>query len=121
MLSDDVVKYAIGSVGTVLVGFVVRWLTFRFTLDGRWAIGANEEMQAFRKELRDEIARLKSQVESQDTKILLLTKENTMLEMKLRGAEDRIKELTFGTEQRDKRINELEDRLNGTDRRDSQT
>jgi hypothetical protein len=42
-----------------------------------------------------------------------------MLEMKLVSAEERIKELLFGTEQRDKRINELEDRLNGTERRNS--
>lgn len=119
MLSDDVIKYAIGSVGTVLVGFIIRWLTFRFTLDGRWAIGANEEMQAFRKELRDKIAKLELQIEAQDGKILSLTRENTMLEVKLRTAEERIKELLFGTEQRDKRINELEDRLNGTERRNS--
>jgi septal ring factor EnvC (AmiA/AmiB activator) len=119
MLSDDNIKYAIGSVGTVLVGFIIRWLTFRFTLDGRWAIGANEEMQAFRKELRDKIAKLEIQVGTQDEKILSLTRENTMLEMKLVSAEERIKELLFGTEQRDKRINELEDRLNGTERRNS--
>lgn len=119
MLSDDVIKYAIGSVGTVLVGFIIRWLTFRFTLDGRWAIGANEEMQAFRKELRDKIVKLEFQIEAQEGKILSLTRENTMLEVKLRTAEERIKELLYGTEQRDKRINELEDRLNGTERRNS--
>lgn len=119
MLSDDVIKYAIGSVGTVLVGFVIRWLTFRFTLDGRWAVGANEEMQAFRRELRDKIAKLEVQVATQDERILTLTKENTSLEIKLKNAEERIKELVHGTEQRDKRINELEDRLNGTERRSS--
>lgn len=66
---------AIKVIGGGALALFGRWLWFRITLDGRFAIGANEEMVALRAELRSEIKELRLELEG-----VRITNRNLLIE-----------------------------------------
>lgn len=114
---DETAKTIAVTLATAGVAWIGRWLLFRLTQDGRFAIGASEEMAAFRKELREEVAKLRQKVDEQERLISDLTIAKHILETKLELAGAHIAQLEIEVKQRDARILQLEE-ANGNRRPD---
>ena len=72
---ESAVVTAIKVIGGGILALLARWVWFRITLDGRFAIGANEEMVALRAELRSEIKELRLELEG-----VRITNRNLLIE-----------------------------------------
>jgi chromosome segregation ATPase len=127
-MSDQVLLALISSLGTVIVGYIGRWFLFRLTLNGKFAIGADEEFKAFRQELQVKIRELEGKIET------LVNQNNTLLvermardikiidlQEELASAKGRITELEAHVVSRDEKIHRLEERIDGLKNRSGET
>lgn len=113
-MSDQVLLALISSLGTVIVGYIGRWLYFRVTLNGRFAIGADEEFKAFRHELQVKIKSLETKVET-------LVNERNILLIERARHDSKIADLQEALDSAKLRIKELEEKINGLESRSGKT
>lgn len=113
-MSDQVLLALISSLGTVIVGYIGRWLLFRLTLSGKFAIGADEEFKAFRHELQVKIQALEAKVEN-------LVNERNALIIERVQRDGKIADLQEALSNANKRIKELEEKIYGLENRSGKT
>ena len=113
-MSDQVLLALISSLGTVIVGYIGRWLYFRVTLNGKFAIGADEEFKAFRHELQVKIQSLETKVET------LMSEKNELLVERARR-DGRIEDLQEALDSAKIRIKELEEKIYELENRSGKT
>lgn len=113
-MSDQVLLALISSLGTVIVGYIGRWLLFRLTLSGKFAIGADEEFKAFRHELQVKIQSLEIKVEN-------LVNERNALIIERVQRDGKISDLQEALSNANKRIKELEEKIYGLENRSGKT
>lgn len=113
-MSDQVLLALISSLGTVIVGYIGRWLLFRLTLSGKFAIGADEEFKAFRHELQVKIQSLEIKVEN-------LVNERNALIIERVQRDGKIADLQEALSNANKRIKELEEKIYGLENRSGKT
>jgi len=113
-MSDQVLLALISSLGTVIVGYIGRWLLFRLTLSGKFAIGADEEFKAFRHELQVKIQALEIKVEN-------LVNERNALIIERVQRDGKIADLQEALSNANKRIKELEEKIYGLENRSGKT
>lgn len=113
-MSEQVLLALISSLGTVIVGYIGRWLLFRLTLSGKFAIGADEEFKAFRHELQVKIQSLEAKVEN-------LVNERNALIIERVQRDGKISDLQEALSNANKRIKELEEKIYGLENRSGKT
>lgn len=113
-MSEQVLLALISSLGTVIVGYIGRWLLFRLTLSGKFAIGADEEFKAFRHELQVKIQSLETKVEN-------LVNERNALIIERVQRDGKISDLQEALSNANKRIKELEEKIYGLENRSGKT